>query len=157
MVYRHPALKYLHAYSPMSSPSPPHHLMSALGSLNSVVVGDNQLVFGVVGAGVILAVTAAYYHLGSKDDERGFPKLHGIQLDHAWNFFRRRYNFLHSNFEQNRGKSFSFNVLNHTVVALNGDDARRIFYSNSHLNLGRGYGILLGTVGISLPPVAAFH
>ena len=153
----YPVLKYLSTYNPISFPFHPHSLMFALGSLGSVVVEDNQLIFGAVGTGVILAVTVVYYRLGSKDNERGFPKLPGFQLYHAWNFFRRRNNFLRSNFEQNLGKSFSFNVLNHTVIALNGDDARQIFYSNPHLQLGRGYGILKGAVGVSLFSVTVFQ
>jgi len=82
---------------------------------------------------------------------REFPKLRGIQLYHAWNFFRRRYDFLHSNFEQNLGKSFSFNVLHHNIVALTGDDARQFFYSNPHLIFSEGYKNLTGAVRVYSP------
>ena len=58
--------------------------MFTLNSLNSVVVEDSQLIFGAVGTGAILAVTVVYYRLSSKDNERGFHKLRGIQLYHAW-------------------------------------------------------------------------
>lgn len=127
--------------------------MSVPGSVivNSIAVDDNQLVVGAVGAAVILAITVAYCSPISKNEEREFPKLRGIQLYHAWNFFRQRYNFLRSNFEQNRGESFAFNVLHHTVIALAGEDARRVFYSDPHLNLGEGYKILMGSARVSLP------
>ena len=110
---------------------------------------DSQLFAGTVGAAAILATTAAYYTLRSKDQEHDFPKLPGIQFFHAWKFFKQRYDFLHSNLKQNVGKSFSFNVLHHNVVALGGEDARRAFFSNPHLNLSEGYKVLKGAVRVS--------
>ena len=127
--------------------------MSALNStvLNSGVGQDNQLVAGAIAAATILVTTAVYYALSSKDKEQEFPKLRGIQLYHAWNFFHRRYDFIQSNFKQNLGKSFSFNVLHHNVIALTGEDARRVFYTSSHLDLAEGFRLLMGGVRISLP------
>ena len=119
-------------------------------TLNSTVSSETQLVAGAVGAVAILVTTAVYYATSSKDKGRDFPKLRGVQLYHAWNFFQRRYNFLQSNFERNLGKSFSFNVLHHNVVALAGEDARQAFFSNPHLSFYEGYKILLGAVRISL-------
>ena len=126
----------------------PHHFMSALNStyLASIAGEDNQLVAGAFGVAAILATTAVYYAFGSKDKVHEFPKLRGIQLYHAWNFFQRRYEFLHSNFKRNLGKSFSFNVLHHNVVALVGEDARQAFFSNPHLDFDEGYKILMGAV-----------
>jgi len=118
--------------------------------LDSTILG-NQLVAGVIGAAAILATTSAYYALSPEDVDRGFPKLRGVQLYHAWNFFQRRFDFLHSNFKRNLGKSFSFNVLHHTVVALAGEEARQAFFSNPHLNINEGYKILMGAVRVSLP------
>jgi len=127
--------------------------MSVLDSViaNSVAVGDNQLIAGAAAAVLILAITVAHYSLSSKDKENEFPKLWGIQLYHAWNFFRQRDDFLRSKFEQKLGKSFAFNVLHHTVIVLAGEDARRTFYSDSHLNLGEGHKVLVGSVHVSLP------
>ena len=113
---------------------------------------DNQFFAGAVVAVVILATTAAYYTLASQDKEDGFPKLQGIQLYHAWNFFRRRYDFFWSNLERNPGEGFSFNVLHHNIIALAGKDARQFFFSNPHLNFNQGYRILVGTVCFSLSP-----
>ena len=125
--------------------------MSVLNStlLSSVAGKDNRLVASAVGAATILATTAAYYGLSSKDEEHDFPKLRGIQLYHAWNFFQRRFDFLQSNLERNFGKSFSFNVLHHTVVVLAGEDGRRAFFSNPHFNFNEGYRILMGAVSVS--------
>ena len=118
---------------------------------------NNQLVAGVVGAATILVTTAAYYALSSEDGEHDFPKLRGIQLYHAWNFFQRRFDFLHSNFSRNLGKNFSFNVLHHTVIALVGEEARKAFFSNQHLNINEGYRILMGAVRVSPPPPITEH
>jgi len=129
--------------------------MSALNStvLSSVAGEDNRFVAGAVGAAAILATTAAYYLFGSKDEEHDFPKLRGIQLYHAWSFFQRRFDFLHSNFKQNFGRSFSFNVLRHKIVALTGEEARRAFFSDPHLDSNEGYKLLMGAVRVSLIPV----
>jgi len=126
--------------------------MFALNStvLNTVAGEDNQLVAGAVGAAAILVTAALYYTLSSSDKEHEFPKLRGIQLYHAWNFFQRRYDFLQSNFERNFGKSFSFNVLHHNVIVLAGEDARQAFFSDPHLNLFEGFKILMGAVRVSL-------
>jgi hypothetical protein len=126
--------------------------MSTLNpTVPSFVAGeDNQRIAGAVGTAVILVITILYYALGSKDTEHDFPKLRGIQLYHTWNFFQWQYDFLRSNFNQNDGKSFSFNVLHHNIVALTGQDARRVFYSNSQLDVHEGYKLLMGGVRVPL-------
>jgi len=125
--------------------------MSALNStfLYSVTGEDNQLVAGAIGAATILATTAVYYVLSSKDKEHEFPKLRGIQLYHAWNFFQQRYDFLQLGFKRNLGKSFSFNAFHHNVIALTGEDARQAFCSSPHLNVSQGHKMLMGAVRVS--------
>jgi len=118
--------------------------------LNSVAGEDNQLIACALGAAAILATTAVYRALSTKDKHHEFPKLRGIQLYHACNFFYQRDDFLQVNFKRNFGKSFSFNVLHHNVIALTGEDARRVFFSNPHLNFDEGYKILMGAVRVSL-------
>jgi hypothetical protein len=124
--------------------------MSALNStiLYSIAGEENQLVASVVCGAAIVAAVAVYYALSPSNVEHEFPKLRGIQLYHAWKFFGRRYDFLRSNFERNPGKSFSFNVLHHKVIALAGEDARHAFFSDSHLDFSEGYAILMGAVRI---------
>ena len=126
--------------------------MSALNSIHlaSITGEENQLVASVIGAAAILVATAVYYIFSSNDKADEFPKLRGIQLYHAWNFFQQRHDFLQSNFKRNLGKSFSFNVLHHKIVALTGEDARRVFYSNPHLDFSQGYKILVGAVRVPL-------
>ena len=117
--------------------------------LNSVADKDSQLVAVAVGATAILATTTVYCILSPKDREHQFPKLRGIQFYHAWNFFQWRYDFLQSNFKRNLGKSFSFDVLDHRVIALTGEDARQVFFSHPHLSIDDGYKILVGAVRLS--------
>lgn len=126
--------------------------MSALNStiLSSIAGEDNQLAAGAIGAVAIVVLTAVYYALGSEDEEHEFPKLGGIQIYHAWNFFRHRFDFLQSGFNRNSGKSFSFKVLHHTVVALTGEEGRQVFFSDPHLGFNEGYMILMGAVRVSL-------
>ena len=129
--------------------------MSALNSttLNSAAGEDYQLVAGTVGAAAILAITVLYYTFSSKAAEDEFPKLRGVQLYHAWNFFQRRFDFVQSSFRQNSGKSFSFDVLHHKVVTLAGDDSRRAFFSSRHFDLDEGYKLFLGAVRVPLFPL----
>ena len=108
----------------------------------SIMVKDNQLVAVVVGAATILATTAVYYVLSSRDQEHEFPNLGGIQLYHAWNFFQRRYDFLQSNLERSLGKSFSFNVHHNKIIVLTGEDARKTLYSNLQFSIVDGFAIL---------------
>jgi len=126
--------------------------MSILNSTTLDYLGneDNRFVAGAVGVAAVLATTAAYYALGSKDEKHDFPKLRGIQLYHAWNFFQRRHDFLKSSFERSHGESFSFNVLHHNVVALAGEDVRRVFFSHPGFDLDEGYRIFKGAVHASL-------
>ena len=126
--------------------------MFALNStiLNFVAGKNNQFVNSAIGTTAILTTIILYYALGSKDKEHDFPKLRGIQIYHAWNFFQQRYDFLRSNFDRNHGKSFSFNVLHHKVIALTGQDARRVFFSDSHLDAEEGYKLLMGGVRVPL-------
>ena len=132
--------------------------MSALNStiLGSVAGEDNRFVASAVSAVAIFAMTAAYYTFSSKEEKHDFPKLRGVQIYHAWNFFQRRFDFLHSNFKQNFGRSFSFNVLHHTIIALTGEDARQVFYSHPHLNFNEGYKLLMGAVSVYLPLTERF-
>ena len=122
-------------------------------TLNSTVLRfvsseDSQFVPGAIGVAAILATTAICFVLSSGDKEDEFPKLRGIQLYHAWNFFQRRYDFLRSNFKRNSGKSFSFNVLHHNVIVLTGEGARQTFFSHPHFNINEGMRLLLGAVGV---------
>ena len=42
-------------------------------------------------------------------------------------------------------------MLHHNIVALTGEDARQVFFSDPHLNFNKGYKILMGAVRVSSP------
>ena len=117
--------------------------------LRSVASEDGQLFAGAIGVAAILTTTLVYLALRSKGNRDGFPKLRGIQLYHAWDFFYKRHDFLLSNLQQNSG-SFSFDVLHHNVTALSGEEARRVLYSSPQLDLSEGVKLLLGVVRVPL-------
>ena len=125
--------------------------MSVLNStaLQFVTGEDNQLITAAFGAAALLVATVVYCSFGSKDKENGFPKLPGLQLYHAWNFFRRRHEFLDLNFKRNLGHSFSFDVGPHKVTALNGEEGRRVFYTEAGLDPREGLKILGRTVRVT--------
>ncbi|KAG6887785.1 hypothetical protein C0995_012765 [Termitomyces sp. Mi166 len=72
--------------------------------------------------------------------------LNGISFLVAWSFFTKRYDFMWSNFKKTGAKMFRFRVLNHTVVALSGDTARKFFYNEQGLDLIEGYRMLMGGI-----------
>ena len=116
---------------------------------HSVTGENNQLAAVAVGSAVILATTAVYHVLSRKEEGHEFPKLRGIQLYHAWNFLQRRYDFLQSGYERSLGKSFSFDLLDHKIIALTGEDARQMFFSHPHFSIDDGYKLLVGAVRLS--------
>ena len=130
----------------------PTRFMPALNSAILIFAASEgtRLVASAASAAAILAAAAACYALSFRDEKHEFPKLRGIQIYHAWNFFQRRFDSLHSSSERNFGKRFPFSVLHHNVVALTGEDARQVFYSDPHLSVSEGYKILMGAVRVSL-------
>lgn len=126
--------------------------MAALNStiLHFVAGEDSQLIAAAFSMATLLAATAVYYSLGSGDKEHEFPKLPGIQMYHAWNFFQRRHDFLRSNFKRNSGQSFSFDVNSHKIIAVTGEDARRVVYSDPRMDLSKGFKVLVGAVRVAL-------
>lgn len=121
-----------------------------LTTLGSTAWENRQLVAVAVGVAAVVATTAVYYALNPKYREDELPMLRGIQLYHTWNFFRRRHDFLLSNYERNLGKSFSFNLFHHKVIALTGEDARQTFFSNRNFSIDEGHKILIGNVRVAL-------
>ncbi|KDQ54410.1 hypothetical protein JAAARDRAFT_135628 [Jaapia argillacea MUCL 33604] len=77
-----------------------------------------------------------------------FPKkgaiyeVGGFSILNAWTFFSRRCDFLRENFKK-RG-IFQFWVMNHKIVALSGDEGRKVFFTDKNLDFTEGYKILMG-------------
>lgn len=75
----------------------------------------------------------------------GIHNLGGIPILAAWDFYTKRYDFLRKHFDSGK-KYFQFHILQHRVVALSGEDARKLFFSEQGLDLDDGYRILQGGI-----------
>ncbi|PPQ98483.1 hypothetical protein CVT26_013884 [Gymnopilus dilepis] len=91
---------------------------------------------------VILAI--GVYYLLSPKDKSSIRRLGGFPIVTAWAFFSRRYDFLWKHFKSSDTPHFKFQVLQHHVVALRGEESRRKFFDSRTLNFAEGYKILMG-------------
>jgi sterol 14-demethylase len=73
-------------------------------------------------------------------------RLGGLSIFNAWSFFKTRYDFLKSNFDRSGQTMFSFKIWNHDVVAMRGDNARKVFFVEKGLGFADGYTLLMGSV-----------
>ncbi|EUC55516.1 cytochrome P450 family protein [Rhizoctonia solani AG-3 Rhs1AP] len=103
---------------------------------------NNQLV-----AGTVAAATAGLLWYLLRSDSKAIKQLGGWPLIGQWAFFTKRYDFLREGFESLPGEtSFGFNILKHRVVALKGEEARKVFFDKKDLSFTEGYRLLFGAV-----------
>ncbi|KDR74009.1 hypothetical protein GALMADRAFT_71675 [Galerina marginata CBS 339.88] len=94
-----------------------------------------------------LAILAfAVYRLVTPSERGSIRRLGGLPIVTAWTFFSKRYDFLWSNFRNSSDPHFKFQVLQHQVVALRGEEARKAFFDTKSLDFIEGYKILMGAV-----------
>lgn len=111
----------------------------------------------------VLVMLASY--LLPSQSKGGIHNLGGIPILAAWDFYTKRYDFLRKHFDSGK-KYFQFHILQvfnmlaffprttqltasifkHRVVALSGEDARKLFFSEQGLDLDDGYRILQGGI-----------
>ncbi|KAJ6503905.1 cytochrome P450 [Mycena sanguinolenta] len=60
----------------------------------------------------------------------------------AWLFFTKRYDFISDTFKKTGRKIFRFRVLQHHVVALSGEEGRKVFFGEKTFDFRQGYRIL---------------
>ncbi|KAJ7739687.1 cytochrome P450 [Mycena maculata] len=70
--------------------------------------------------------------------------LGGYPLLSAWLFFAKRYDFMRGTFKRTGQNMFRFRVLQHHVVAISGEEGRKVFFSEKSFNPEEGYKILGG-------------
>ena len=63
----------------------------------------------------------------------------------SWDFFTQRWDFYRRSMAHNKGGHFSFYAGSHPVVALAGDEGRRVFFESKGLNFGAGWCQLTAT------------
>ncbi|CAE6417808.1 unnamed protein product [Rhizoctonia solani] len=101
---------------------------------------NNQLV-----AGTAVAATAGLLWYLLKGDSSSIKQISGWPVIGQWAFFTRRYDFLKEGFESLPAESsFGFNILKHQVVALRGEEARKVFFDRKDLSFTEGYRLLFG-------------
>lgn len=97
-------------------------------------------IFFTLAVGVVMTLATL---LRPSKSKAGVHNLGGIPVFTAWTFFTKRYDFLRKHFNSGK-KYFQFRVLQHRVIALSGEEARKMFFVEQGLSLGEGYRILMG-------------
>ncbi|KAG8748888.1 hypothetical protein FRC12_013742 [Ceratobasidium sp. 428] len=108
-------------------------------------IADNRVALGATAA---LGAAFVWYLATSSDKQ--IKTVRGWPLVGQWEFFTRRYDFLLSNFQRLPSSStmFRFSILEHNLVAMRGEDARKNFFDRRELSFNDGYSILLGGVPV---------
>ncbi|KAF8238323.1 cytochrome P450 [Tricholoma matsutake] len=73
-----------------------------------------------------------------------------VSIVFVWPFFTRRYDFLVSNFAKTGRNFFSFKVMQHTVTAVRGEEARKAFYNDKGFSILDGYALLTGGANLNM-------
>lgn len=100
-----------------------------------------------VAFGVFATLTSLVLYLFSKP---AFPKNAPQYYNEKWpllgamHFFTNRWDFYRRGVASSKTGNFSFHAGNYPVVALSGEEPRKIFFENKNLAFGEGYGALLG-------------
>ncbi|PPR06515.1 hypothetical protein CVT24_002629 [Panaeolus cyanescens] len=116
-------------------------------SLQDIIDSSNdptKLLSTLSPIGIALLVGALAYRALSSKDKSNVRQLGGIPVFTAWTFFTKRYDFLWKNFRSIPDPIFKFKVLQHNVVAVRGEEARKVFFDAKGLNFNEGYKILMG-------------
>ncbi|KAF9482295.1 cytochrome P450 [Pholiota conissans] len=99
----------------------------------------------IYASSAILALGAYLLYVALSTSANGsIKKLGGFPVLTAWTFFTRRYDFIWDNFSKSSDPHFKFQVLQHQVVALRGEEARQTFFDSKSLDSLEGYKILMG-------------
>jgi len=119
--------------------------MSALLNETSTLVSGWNTSYALPTAAAILASAVLYSALfPTAPKDTAIQPLGGFSIVTAWQFFDRRFDFLRSNFSKTGQNLFSFKVLQHSVVAIKGEAARKAFFDDRSLDFIEGYRILMG-------------
>ncbi|KAF8221627.1 cytochrome P450 [Tricholoma matsutake] len=114
------------------------------------VLQDRPAVISTAAAILLAAVTLYLAIFRTKHKDTDVHELDGFSILTAWPFFNRRFDFLMSNFAKTGETLFSFKVLQHSVIAVRGEDARKTFFEDRNLDPNQGYTILKGAVPTAL-------
>jgi sterol 14-demethylase len=147
-------------------PNLPH--WQGLHTENNLKGFDVLSSFSYIGLGLLMTLLLYRYQI--PEVEKGaIRKLGGFPIFTAWTFFTKRYDFIWENFGNDPSPHFKFNVLHvwplslchwprtdhlrsmqHNVIALRGEEARKAYFDDKGLSFAEGYKVLRGGVRPSL-------
>ncbi|KAJ3517128.1 hypothetical protein NLJ89_g699 [Agrocybe chaxingu] len=115
----------------------------ALEAFSAEAGGDLNILKSV--STLCLAFLVFYvYRLFLPSPKGSIRQLGGFPVATAWTFFSKRTDFILGHFKASAAPHFRFQVLQHQVVALRGEEARKAFFDTKSLNFTEGYKILFG-------------
>ncbi|KAF8890286.1 cytochrome P450 [Gymnopilus junonius] len=123
------SLKEIVLSLPVVRDFPPEAQVNVLTGLSSVALA---------------ALAWVVYRAISPSEKGSIRHLGGIPIFTAWTFFSKRYDFLWKHFRESAAPHFKFQVLQHKVVAIRGEEARKAFFDTRNLDFIEGYKILMG-------------
>jgi len=118
----------------------------------------NPLIVAVI-AGFAVSMSAFFLRSTTSGNVHD---LGGIPVLTAWDFFKKRFDFLQRHFRKSGGKMFRLRVLHvssktvlyfaaanlspfqHRVIAMASEEARKVFFNDQSLDFTEGYKILMG-------------
>ncbi|KAF9477689.1 cytochrome P450 [Pholiota conissans] len=119
---------------------------TVFSDLRAAAQADSRIPFAATAAGVILLGSLSFLlRPVVQTDDSGIVKLPGwLSSLTAWSFFAKRHDFLFNGFAKTGQELFQFRFLQHTVVAVSGEEGRKVFHNDKYLDFTQGYQILLG-------------
>lgn len=123
---------------------------SVFSDLRAAAQSDSRIPVATA-AGILLlgSLTTFILRPTQQKDNSGIVKLPGwLSSLTAWSFFAKRHDFMFNGFAKTGQELFQFRFLQHTVVAVSGEEGRKVFHNDKYLDFTQGYQILLG--GVSL-------
>lgn len=101
-----------------------------------------QYAYTIAVAVGVVSLSKLYSSVVSSSDQ-GIPHKAGYPIVGSWAFFTQRHNFVDEGIKK-FGNIFSFKILNHEVLAVHGEDARKVFFGTKNLGFQEGYDVLFG-------------
>jgi sterol 14-demethylase len=121
--------------------------VAALLEMRDTIIADSRLPYASL-AGLAAIAASAYVFLRSSSfiDGSGIVSLGGTSSIAAWEFFSKRHDFIFNGLKKTGQKLYQFQFLQHTVVVISGEEARKVFHDDKWLDITQGYQILSGGV-----------
>ncbi|KAG5651880.1 hypothetical protein H0H81_007074 [Sphagnurus paluster] len=113
-------------------------------SLREILRPDSGVITLLAVSSVVVISVVAFKNLVLVASEDGVYDLKGLPFVSIWPFFTKRYDFMMSNFKKTGKKIFRFRLMQHRIVAVAGESARKVFFNEKGLDLEEGYGVLMG-------------